>query len=235
MWGYEGWGSISSISEELKNLKRNLWLSILTGIPFVMFCYVLVNLAFVSVLTQGEMANSPTVATALVEKIFGKKVAFIMPIAVGLSFFGTLNATMFSWSRTILSAARERQLPFALSFIHAKRRTPIPAATSILVISTIWILAPGVDIQGLIAIYSLAIWTQYLLSIFSVIVMRIRRPDLERPFKVWIINPIFISIVGLFLVIIPFVKRPVESSRQGIANNNLAKCLTNDFSSDSDS
>ncbi len=71
MWGYEGWGSISSISEELKNLKRNLWLSILTGIPFVMFCYVLVNLAFVSVLTQGEMANSPTVATAFVEKIFG--------------------------------------------------------------------------------------------------------------------------------------------------------------------
>ncbi len=134
-----------------------------------------------------------------------------MPIAVGLSFFGTLNATMFSWSRTILSAARERQLPFALSFIHTKRRTPIPAAMSILVISTIWILAPGVDIQGLIAIYSLAIWTQYLLSIFSVIVMRIRRPDLERPFKVWIINPIFISIIGLFLVIIPFVKRPVES------------------------
>ncbi len=42
MWGYEGWGSISSVSEELKDLKKNLWLSIVTAIPFVMFCYVLV-------------------------------------------------------------------------------------------------------------------------------------------------------------------------------------------------
>ncbi len=212
LWGYEGWGLVVAVSEELENLERNLWLSIVTGIPFVIFCYVLVNLALMAALTRDQIASSSTVATAFVENILGKKPALVIPFAVAFSTFGSINATFFMLARMLLSAAREGQLPYALSFIHRERRTPIPAVLVLFAMAVIWLLLPGTDIQGLITICSLGIWTQYFFSILSVIVMRVRKPDLKRPFKVWWINPILTSIIALFLVVIPFVNRPVQSA-----------------------
>eukprot|EP00794_Sanderia_malayensis_P009698 gene9698-biopygen8007 len=61
LWSYEGWGEVTILIEELKNMKTNLWLSIITGIPFVIFSYVLTNLAFVAVLSRQEIGRSSTV------------------------------------------------------------------------------------------------------------------------------------------------------------------------------
>eukprot|EP00794_Sanderia_malayensis_P009702 gene9702-biopygen8012 len=92
LWSFEGWGDVTILIEELKNMKRNLWLSIITGIPFVIFFYVLTNLAFVSVLSRKEIGRSSTTATIFVQKILGRKAAMIIPVAVALSSFGCLNA-----------------------------------------------------------------------------------------------------------------------------------------------
>ncbi len=212
LWGYEGWGKVAVVSEELENLDRDLWLSIVTGMPFVFLCYVLVNLAFMAALTRDEIANSSTVATTFVESILGKKVAILVPFAVAFSSIGSMNGQMFMPARLILSASREGQLPCFLSFIHKQRRTPIPAVLALLALSVIWILVPGIDMQSLMSIFSTTIWTQYFMAIFSLILMRVRKPHLKRPFKVWIINPVFTCLCALFLIVIPFLQKPRESA-----------------------
>ena len=209
---YDGWGLISCITEELYNLERDLWLSIVTGIPFVMFCYVLVNLALLSALTRGEIASSETVAATFVEKIFGKKAAMIMPPAIVLSCFSSMNGATFMECRVMLSAAREGQLPEPLSYIHRDKRIPTPATIFLFILTVLWILLMGTGLQALITSYSYAAWFTFALAIISVIVLRVRRPDTPRPFKVWIANPIFTGLVALTLVIAPFVKQPIESS-----------------------
>ena len=212
LWAYDGWGLVCTITEELQNPERNLRLAIITGIPFVIVCYLLVNLSFMSVLTHHEIANSSTVATSFVEKILGKKVALLVPIAVVLSCFSALNASLLVCSRTLLSASREGHCPEPLSYIHADRRTPIPAVLLFCFLALIWILFLGAGTQGLLIYFSFAIWFTYGLAIFGVIVLRVRQPDLPRPFKVWIINPIFMTLVSLFLIIAPFLKNPLEST-----------------------
>eukprot|EP00794_Sanderia_malayensis_P015333 gene15332-biopygen12763 len=102
LWSYEGWGEVTMLIEELKDLKTNLWLSIITGIPFVIFCYVLTNLALVSVLSHKEAGRSTTIAVTFVEKILGRRAAIVIPIAVALSSFGCLNANMFLFPRMII-------------------------------------------------------------------------------------------------------------------------------------
>eukprot|EP00112_Aurelia_sp_Birch-Aquarium-sp1_P009658 Seg2103.4 transcript_id=Seg2103.4/GoldUCD/mRNA.D3Y31 product="Glycoprotein-associated amino acid transporter b0,+AT1" protein_id=Seg2103.4/GoldUCD/D3Y31 len=209
---YDGWGLISCITEELHNLERDLWLSVVTGIPFVMLCYVLVNLAFMSALTRDEIASSATVATTFVQNIFGKKVAMIMPPAIALSCFCCMNGAAFMECRVMLSAAREGQLPEPLSYIHRDKRIPIPATIFLFILTTLWILPMGTGIQALITSYSYAVWLTYALAIISVLVLRVRRPNAPRPFKVWIANPIFTGVIAVILVIAPFVKQPIESS-----------------------
>ena len=209
---YDGWGLISCITEELQNLERDLWLSIVTGIPFVMLCYVLVNLALMSALTRDEIASTATVATTFVQKIFGKKVAMIMPPAIALSSFCCMNGTTFMECRVMLSAAREGQLPEPLSYIHRDKRIPIPASIFLFILTVLWILPMGTGLQPLITSYSYALWLTFALALISVVVLRVRRPDTPRPFKVWIPNPIFTGLVAVTLVIAPFLKQPFESS-----------------------
>ena len=209
---YDGWGLISCITEELHNLERDLWLSIVTGIPFVMVCYVLVNLALMSALTRDEIVSSTTVGTDFVQQIFGKKVAMIMPPAIALSCFCCLNGSVFMECRVMLSAAREGQLPEPLSYIHRDKRIPIPATICLFILTVLWILPMGTGLQALITSYSYAVWLTFALAIISVVVLRVRRPDTPRPFKVWIANPIFTGLVAVTLVIAPFVKQPTESS-----------------------
>ncbi|XP_065071562.1 b(0,+)-type amino acid transporter 1-like [Rhopilema esculentum] len=212
LWAYDGWGLICTITEELKNPKRDLRLAILFGVGFVILCYLLVNLALLAVLTHGEIASSLSVFTLFVTKILGKNVAFVVPFAAAFSCFSALNGTNFICSRLVLSASREGHLPEPLSYIHADRRTPIPAVLFLSLLSMIWILVLGAGTQNLLIYFSFAIWFTYGLAIFGVIVLRVRQPDLPRPIKVWIINPIFMTLVSLLLLVFPFLKRPVESS-----------------------
>ena len=211
LWAYDGWGRISCITEEMKNLNRDLWLSIVTGIPFVLFCYVLINFALMSVLTHDEIASSETVVTTFVQKIFGNKVAMMIPLVVAFSCFSSMNGGVFMQPRIFLSAAREGQLPEPLSYIHRDKRTPVPATVFLFILTIFWILVNGTGTQALITSSSFAVWLLYTIAIASVLVLRVTKPDAPRPFKVWIANPIFTDLCGLILVMAPFIKRPAES------------------------
>ena len=212
LWAYSAWGVTGTMTEELRDLQNDLWLSAVTGIPFVIVCYVLINLAFLSSLTHSQIASSSTVATTFVKAILGRKVALIVPVAVGLSCFGTLNGAFCMVSRILLSSAREGQIPEALSYIHKYRRTPIPAVLFLLILAIPWILVAGRGTETLITYFSFAIWLTHTPAILAVIVLRFKMPHAVRPIKVWFITPVFAGLVAIFLVIIPFIKRPVESS-----------------------
>ena len=79
LWAFDAWDLICNMTEETVNPEKTLRLAILTGIPFVMLCYVLLNLAFMTVLTHTEIGESIMVATKFVEKSLGNQVVFLDP------------------------------------------------------------------------------------------------------------------------------------------------------------
>ena len=212
LWSYDGWALVSNVTEEMHNLERNLFLSVITGIPFVIFCYVAVNLSLMTVLTRDEIANSPTIVITFVQKILGRKVAYVMPVLVALSCFGAANGTVFACGRLTLAAAREGHMPEAFGMIHKKRLTPIPAVLLASLISGLMLIPDATNLESLIGFFNFACWTIYGMSIFAVIVLRIRRPEMERPFRIWLIVPVLMTLISLFLVVIPFFNKPIEST-----------------------
>ena len=210
MWAYDGWGTVSAVTEEVRNRDKDLWLANVTGISFVIVCYVLVNLAFMSALSHHEMGQSTIVAMTFIERSLGPKVALVVPIIVALNCFGCLNASYFFVSRTTLSAAREGHLPEPLAYIHKKRRTPMPALLLLFTLSSIAILVLGSGATMLLAYFAFAIWIAYGLALFGTVVLRIIQPDLPRPFKVWIVNPVLMSLISAYLILAPFFQYPIE-------------------------
>ena len=210
LWSYDGWGGIVALSEELRDVDRNLRFGTMAGIPFVVVFYVLMNLAFMSKLTHEEIGSSVTVATTFIEKSIGKKFNIIVPIVVAFSCFGSLNSILMSGARSVLSAAREGHLPQPLSYIHYKRCTPIPALIALYTLSTVWILCLGSHVVNLLVNFTVAIWLTYGAALLGVIVLRVRQPNLKRPYKVWLIYPIITVAVSCYIIVAPFFKRPVE-------------------------
>ena len=62
LWAYDGWNNLNYAVEELDNPLRNLPRSIMLGLPLVIVCYIMVIIAYLTVMTLGELSESSAVA-----------------------------------------------------------------------------------------------------------------------------------------------------------------------------
>ncbi|CAI9735030.1 (0,+)-type amino acid transporter 1-like isoform X1 [Octopus vulgaris] len=108
--------------------------------------------------------------------------------------------------RLTYAAAREGHLPQVLSYLHIRTKTPVISLIFSAIIALIMII-PG-EISSLIDFFSFTAWLFYGLAFLSLIVMRFTKKDEPRPFKVFILVPIVMLIISVYLVVAPIVQNP---------------------------
>lgn len=212
LWAYNGWNTIGNITEDMIHVEKNVFRTVISAVPFVLFSYVIVNLSFLTVLSPEEIAESSTVAIDFVQKVLEKDVAYVVPVLVAISCYGSANGMLFAASRVPMSAGREGHMPSLLGTIHRDRRTPIPALMMTTVIALFLLLPNANDLESLIDLASVAYLFVYGITILGVIVLRVKCPLLYRPFKVWIGIPVLMVVVFGLLALLAFFQRPVNSS-----------------------
>uniref|UniRef100_A0A3P8VX95 b(0,+)-type amino acid transporter 1 n=1 Tax=Cynoglossus semilaevis TaxID=244447 RepID=A0A3P8VX95_CYNSE len=209
-WAYDGWNQLNFITEELKDPFRNLPLAIILGIPLVSVCYVMVNVAYFTVMTPSEVLSSSAVAVTFGDKVL-HPMSWIIPIFVVFSTFGSANGSCFAAGRISYVSAREGHMVKVLSYISVKYLTPSPAVIFNGLLA-IFYLMPA-DINSLINYFSFAQWMFYGLTSLGLIVMRFTRKDLHRPVKVSlkpvpIVLPVLLLVVSFYLVLAPIIDKP---------------------------
>lgn len=208
MWAYQGWNSLNSITEEVKDPEKNFPWTLMISIPLVTLCYVLMNLAYFSVLTKQEILASDAVALTFASRlspVFG----VIMPAIVSLSCFGSLNSSLFSSSRMMFSIAREKQLPSCLAMVHRNSQAPIPAILMRAFLALLMLLPTNVG--NLLNWLMFVDWLTYSFVFIGLILLRRKKATIPRPFKVNVLIPIFMTLVSLYFASIPFISNPLES------------------------
>merc|ERR1719450_1901728 len=125
-------------------------------------------------------------------------------ILVAIASYGSLNMNFYVASRSVLAAARQGHMPRLLSLIHKRIKSPMPALAITGMISTLMLIPKASDLNALVNLFCQAAWIMYGLSLLGVFVLRVRKPNVNRPFKVFIVLPIIMALFSATLVIVPF-------------------------------
>ncbi|XP_020498756.1 b(0,+)-type amino acid transporter 1 isoform X1 [Labrus bergylta] len=205
LWSYDGWNTLNYLTEELKHPEVNLPRAVIIAISLVTGLYLLVNVSYLTVMTPKELMSSTAVAVTWGNKVLGSW-GWIMSLAAALSAFGSLNGTFFSGGRVCFVAAREGHMPDILAMAHVRRLTPSPALIFTTIVSLI-VLIPG-DFQSIVNFFSFTAWFFYAITLSGLLYLKIKKPELPRPYKVPIILPILVLIAAVFLVLAPIIDDP---------------------------
>ncbi|CAN6661558.1 hypothetical protein TRVA0_033S01024 [Trichomonascus vanleenenianus] len=209
LWAYDGWDNMNYVAAEMKNSSRDIPRVIHMSMPLVILAYVLANISYFCVLSKEEVLETTTVALSFAKKVFGTPGAVIFALLISFSCIGALNATLFSSARLVYSSAEQGYLPKIFSKIDEKRNTPINAIILQASMTALFIIIG--EFHTLVTFYGVSGYVFYFMTVLGVIVLRVKEPDLYRPYKTYITTPIIFCCVALFLVSRGIFEKPVEA------------------------
>ena len=238
LWSFDGWENSNYVAGEFLNPARDLPRTIHTAMPLVILSYLLANIAYIFVLPASTIDSTNTIAVKFGFAVFGPPGSLILALIVSASSLGTINATTFTSGRLVYAAGKDGFMPSVLgriglsgqsavrlgqpkSGIRARLArlvgdddgelglTPINALLFNASLSMVYILVG--EFGTLVTFYGVASYTFYFLTVLGLIVLRIREPYLERPYKTWLSTPIIFCCVSLFLLSRAVFAQPVQT------------------------
>jgi APA family basic amino acid/polyamine antiporter len=211
LWAYDGWNNAGMLGSEIENPQRNLPRALLVGTSAMIAIYLLTNLAYFYVLSSAEVGATPRVAAEAMQKVLGNRGASIVSVAAMISIFAALNGSILSGSRVPYAMARDGLFFRRMSHINPYFRTPGACIVLLGVVSSIILMSGRYNDLARLVIFTS--WILYGMTAASVIVLRIRRPDMNRPYRVpgYPLVPIFFVLVAVALLYSTLVNHPRES------------------------
>ncbi len=181
LWAYNGWQDVTCLSGEVKDPARALPRAIVGGTLAVVVIYLLANLAYLRVLSIGEIARSPLVASDLMVRLVGPPGSALIAALVCVSTFGALNAVIMAIPRVFWAMADDGLFFRTVAAVHPRYRTPHMAIVALAGLAVVYLMLQS--FEQLIEAFVLASLPFWALGVASVIVLRRQRPDLVRAYR----------------------------------------------------
>lgn len=184
MWTYDGWSDVGAIAGEVKDPAKNLPRIYFMGTFAVIGLYVLVNISYMAVIPLAEMREMTTIAPAMLERLVGGMAGTLAAGIVVVSTFGSTHGSIMTGARVTYQQSKDGLLFRFLSRVHPRYETPAVAlwvqlvlsCTAVALVRTFDKLAGG---------YVFLMWMFFGLAALAVFVLRVRRPDVPRPYRCW--------------------------------------------------
>ena len=180
-FAYIGFEDIANIAEEVKNPAKNLPKAIIYSIIITTVLYCLTAISVVSILPYSEIADSPAPLNSVTTAVLGPIGGIIMSFIALFATANTVLIMMIVTSRMMYGMARDKALPEGLSKISPKYRTPALAVLITMILTMIPLFLG--DIQDIANATVFGVLITFFMVNLSLIALRRKKPDLERPFK----------------------------------------------------
>jgi APA family basic amino acid/polyamine antiporter len=180
---YGGWQSALYFAEEDPNPAKNLPRSMIGGVVSVIVVYLLINLALLAIVPVGTIAGSKLPAADAAAVVFGAWGGEVITLLSLLSLLPLLNAILMIGTRILFAMGRDGLLFPGGAVVNA-RGTPARANFATIGVASALVVIFG-DFQSLVGIASFFLALNYCVCCIALMVLRVREPQLPRPFRAW--------------------------------------------------
>ena len=205
---YDYWGyyNVCYLGEEIKDAEKNIPRAVLISIVVIAILYITMNISVIGVIPWQELVatgKSDTrfyVMSVLMQRIYGSWAGYAITALIVWTAFASVFSLLLGYSRVPYAAALDGNYFRVFARLHKKHKFPY---VSLLVLGIVALAFCFLSLADVIAaLVVIRILLQFLLQAVGAIILRIRRPDLRRPFRMWFYPlPSLIAAVGFIYIL----------------------------------
>ncbi len=202
-WGYY---NVCFLGGEIKNPGKNIPRALLLSILLVACLYVAMNISILGVVPWRELAqpgasNSKLyVVSTLMQKVYGRGAGGVVTALVMWTAFASVFSVTLSYSRVPYAAAVDGNYFRAFARVHPVYQFPYVSLLALTGVAALFCFLRLADLIA--ALVAIRIILQFLVQSVGVIVLRIRRPEMARPFRMWLYPLPALVAAGSFVFIL---------------------------------
>jgi APA family basic amino acid/polyamine antiporter len=210
MYAYSGWNAATYITEEVRNPAKNVPWALLIGTLVVTVLYLLLNYVFLRTTPKAVLAGKLEVGLLSGEAIFGPTGGKIVSALIGVGLIATISA--MAWIGPRVTKRMAEDLP-KLRLLGKTSTKGTPYVATLLQVIIVTILVATGTFEKVLIYTQFSLLLSSFMTVLGVIVLRIRQPQLERPYKVWgyPVTPIVFLAITLHMMVYVIRDKPTES------------------------
>ncbi len=205
-YDYWGYGNVCFLGDEIKDPGKNIPRALLLSILFVACLYIVMNVCVLAVVPWREMVQSGQnnsglyVVSLFMERIYGKWAARLVTGLVIWTAFASVFSLTLGYSRVPYAAAKDGNFFRAFAKVHPVYRFPSVSLAALGVVAAAFCFLRLKD--AIAALVVIRIIVQFLVQALGLIVLRIREPELPRPFRMWLYPlPTLLASAGFIFIL----------------------------------
>ncbi|HXH99025.1 MAG TPA: amino acid permease [Sphingobacteriaceae bacterium] len=205
----DAWNNVTFIAGEMENPKRNIGLSLFLGTLIVTVIYVMTNVMYTAVLPLQEIATADKdrVAVEASKVIFGGIGTIVIALMIMISTFGCNNGLIMAGARVYYTMAKDGLFFKKTAELN---KHAVPEAGLWIQCLVAGILCLSGKYGDLLDMISFVVVLFYVLTIIGIYILRVKRPDAERPYKAigYPILPAIYIIMGIAFCTLLIIYKP---------------------------
>ena len=208
-YAYTGWNAATYLSGEVRDPTRNLPRILMTGTAAVTALYLALHVMFLSVAPMQAMAGKVEIGYVVAEYAFGPTGAALIGGMLGILLVSTVSAMLLSGPRALQVMGQDFS---ALQVLSRTTANGVPAIAVMVQVGITIALIVTSSFEQIIVFSGAILALNSLLTVIGALVLRLREPDLQRPFQMpWYPLPMLVySVIILWTLIYLVGARPLE-------------------------
>ncbi len=180
---YAGWNAVIYMAGEVKSPEKELPRALLWANLLIIFLYLAINSVYFYGVPVKEMRGVMRVAEVATTALFGYQTSAWITGIIALSILGALNAVIMTGPRIYYAMAQDGIFFRRLARVHPRFHTPSRA----IILQALWssILVLTGTFETLLTYVTVIVVLFSALTVGSLIALRVKRPELKRPYKIW--------------------------------------------------
>jgi basic amino acid/polyamine antiporter, APA family len=207
VYDYWGYYNVCFIGGEIRDPGRTIPRAILYSIFLVGIIYIVMNISILGVIPWRELEETAGsdarryIISVFMQRLYGTWAASVATILIMWTAFASVFSLLLGYSRVPYAAAVDGDYFKVFSRVHPEHRFPNVSLLVMGALAAVFCLFRLQDVIAAMVVIRLMI--QFLAQTVGVMILRAKRPDLDRPFKMWLYPvPALVAVAGFLYVLI---------------------------------